>query len=68
MKGQPVITHRGEGARLLSPEHLRELVPDAEERDVFVCGPTAMTDALRRSLREAGVPRRRVHLERFALT
>ena len=30
--------HRGEGARLLSPEHLRELVPDAAERDVFLCG------------------------------
>jgi predicted ferric reductase len=60
--------HRGAGARLLSPEHLVELVPDAAERDVFVCGPTAMTDALRRSLRDAGVPRRRVHLERFALT
>ncbi len=60
--------HRGEGARLLSPGHLLELVPDAAERDVFVCGPTAMTDALRRSLRGAGVPRKRVHLERFALT
>ena len=60
--------HRGEGARLLSPEHLRELVPDAAERDVFLCGPPAMTEAIGRSLRSAGVSRRRVHLERFALT
>jgi predicted ferric reductase len=59
--------HRGEGARLLSPEHLLELVPDAAERDVFLCGPPAMTDVIRRNLRAAGVPRRRVHLERFAL-
>ena len=36
----------GEGARLLSPEHLRELVPDVAERDVFLCGPPAMTDAI----------------------
>lgn len=60
--------HRGDGARLLSPEHLRELVPDADERDVFLCGPPAMTDALGRALRGAGVPRRHVHVERFALT
>ena len=60
--------HRGDGARLLSPDHVRELVPDAAERDVFLCGPPAMTDAIGRNLRKAGVPRRNVHLERFALT
>jgi ferredoxin-NADP reductase len=60
--------HRGEGAGLLSAEHLRELVPDAADRVVFLCGPPAMTDAIRSSLRAAGVPRRRLHLERFALT
>lgn len=60
--------HTGDGERLLSPEHLRELVPDAAERDVFLCGPPAMTDALSRRLRAAGVPRRHIHLERFALT
>jgi predicted ferric reductase len=60
--------HRGEGAGLLSAEHLRELVPDAVERDVFLCGPPAMTDAINRNLRAAGVPRRHVHLERLALT
>jgi predicted ferric reductase len=60
--------HRSEGARLLSPQHLRELVPDAPERDVFLCGPPAMTDAIGKNLRAAGVPRRHVHLERFALT
>jgi predicted ferric reductase len=60
--------HRGDGARLLSPEHVRELVPDAAERDVFLCGPAGMTDAIGRNLRAAGVPRRQIHLERFALT
>jgi len=60
--------HRGEGAALLSPSHLLELVPDAPHRDVFLCGPPAMTDGIGRNLRAAGVPRRHVHLERFALT
>ena len=59
---------RRTGAALLSPAHLLELVPDASDRDVFVCGPPAMTDAIGRNLRAAGVPRSHVHLERFALT
>jgi predicted ferric reductase len=60
--------HRGDGASLLSPRHLRELVPDLAERDVFLCGPPAMTAAINRNVRAARVPRRNVHLERFALT
>jgi predicted ferric reductase len=60
--------HRtADGARLLDPEHLHELVPDLEERDVYVCGPPAMTDSLLARLREAGVSRSHIHAERFAL-
>jgi predicted ferric reductase len=44
-----------ENGSLLSPEHLRELVPDIAERDVYVCGPAGMTAATRASLRRAGV-------------
>jgi predicted ferric reductase len=51
------------GEAPLSPERLLELVPDLAERDVFVCGPPAMTEAVRAT----GVPRRRVFVERFAL-
>jgi predicted ferric reductase len=54
------------GREPLSPERLLELVPDLAERDVFVCGPPAMTEALRDSLGRTGVPRRRVFVERFA--
>ena len=60
--------HHGEGADLLSPAHLRELVPDIEERDVFLCGPPAMTEVLEHNVRGARVPRRHIHTERFALT
>jgi len=55
------------GDRLLSPDHLLELVPDIAERDVYLCGPPGMTDAVLRNVRAAGVPRRNVHVERFAL-
>ena len=57
-----------EGRRLLAPEHLRRLVPDIAEREVYLCGPPAMTAAISRNIRAARVPRRRIHTERFALT
>jgi predicted ferric reductase len=56
-----------EGGSLLSPEHLGELVPDLAEREVYLCGPPAMTSVTEKRLRAAGVPRRRLHVERFAL-
>ncbi|GHH75258.1 ferric reductase [Streptomyces sulfonofaciens] len=46
---------------------LRRLVPDIAGREVYLCGPPGMTDAARRALRGAGVPRRRIHHESFAL-
>jgi predicted ferric reductase len=55
------------GERLLSPAHLRELVPDLAERDVYVCGPPAMADITLRNVRACGVPRRQIHVDRFAL-
>jgi predicted ferric reductase len=55
------------GSQLLSPTHLQELVPDIAEREVYVCGPPAMADATRRSVRRARVPARYIHTERFAL-
>ncbi len=55
------------GRDLLSTSHLRELVPDIAERDVFLCGPPAMVAAIEGNVRRAGVPRRCLHVERFAL-
>jgi predicted ferric reductase len=59
--------HAGDGRDLLAPAHLLELVPDLTERDVFLCGPPAMAAFIRKNIREARVPRRQVHAERFAL-
>ncbi|HEU4347247.1 MAG TPA: ferredoxin reductase family protein [Actinoplanes sp.] len=49
------------------PAGLIALVPDIRDRDVFVCGPAPMTDAVLRSLRALRVPRAQVHAERFRL-
>jgi ferredoxin-NADP reductase/DMSO/TMAO reductase YedYZ heme-binding membrane subunit len=49
----------------LSADRLRALVPDIAERDVFVCGPSAMVRATRAALRGAGVAPRRISSEGF---
>jgi predicted ferric reductase len=50
------------------PDHLAlaTLLPDPSRHDVFVCGPQGWMDLVHTSLRAAGVPRRRIHDERFA--
>jgi predicted ferric reductase len=58
---------RPEYKDLLSPAHFRRLVPDIVDRDVFLCGPPPMMRNVERDLRRAGVPRKQVHSERFAL-
>ena len=44
---------------------LRHHIPDIAERDVFVCGPPAMLNAVRRRLAALHVPDRHIHYERF---
>lgn len=63
-----VIGHHRDpgGERLMSPEHLRELVPDIARREAYVCGPPAMSEMVEASVHRAGVPRRYIHSEAFA--
>jgi predicted ferric reductase len=45
---------------------LQHWVPDIAERDVYLCGPQPWTDAVGRTLTDAGLPSGRLHLEHFA--
>jgi predicted ferric reductase len=45
---------------------LRALVPDVEQRDVYLCGPVPLMESVRASLKILAVPASQVHLERFA--
>jgi predicted ferric reductase len=59
---------RSDGSRRpdpLRPEGIRELVPDAADRDVFVCGPDGLMERARRALLTLGIPPERIHLEVF---
>jgi predicted ferric reductase len=49
------------------PDQLAALVPDITRRDVYVCGPAAMTESVLRSLKVLKVPRAQIHAERFSL-
>jgi predicted ferric reductase len=56
-----------EGQRLLTVEHLRELVPDVNEREIYACGPPAMLAMIERTLHRAGLAGSHVHIENFAI-
>lgn len=47
------------------PLALRQMIPDLDRRDVFLCGPAAWTDAVVSDLRAAGAAPEAIHLETF---
>ncbi|MCT9081755.1 ferredoxin reductase family protein [Streptomyces fulvoviolaceus] len=51
----------------LAAGELARLVPDIANRDVFLCGPPPMMNAVLGSLRELNVPKAQTHFERFSL-
>lgn len=55
------------GSSALTTAGLLMMVPDLPERDVYLCGPPAMADAVRRALWEAGLADEHLHEERFTL-
>ncbi|MFR9798547.1 ferric reductase-like transmembrane domain-containing protein [Streptomyces sp. MS06] len=55
------------GTPPFAPDNLQRLVPDITGRDVYVCGPPAMTGAVLAGLRDLRVPARQVHAEKFGL-
>jgi predicted ferric reductase len=62
-----VIYLLGSDRDLLSARTLLRLVPRLAERDVYLCGPPGLSDAVRASLAQAGLPRAHLHEERFSL-
>jgi predicted ferric reductase len=63
-----IAGNRGEfgvGHDPLGPDGLRELVPDAAERDVYMCGPNALMERARSALLALGADPSRINLELF---
>lgn len=55
----------GDQGRWLSAPGLRRQFPDLADRDVYLCGPPGMADAVGKNLRDAGLPPAQLHEERF---
>ena len=56
------------GSRKLYPldaKHLRAMVPNIGQAEIYICGPTALTDLVRESAHQLGIPKKRVHSEIF---
>jgi ferredoxin-NADP reductase len=61
-----VIGTRSElGGDPLTADALRRVAPGLDAMESYVCGPPGMTAAAIGALRDAGVPRRRIHVESF---
>jgi predicted ferric reductase len=53
-------------AHLMSGAHIRKLLPDIADREIYLCGPPAMMRSLERSVRQAGARPELIHIDQFA--
>jgi predicted ferric reductase len=53
------------GNDLFAPQSLARMVPDLNQRDIYVCGPESLIRHVHHSLKALGIPRGQVHAERF---
>ena len=51
----------------INADKLRKYVKDFSVPRFFVCGPVPMMNSMASTLRDLGVPLKRIHMERFAL-
>lgn len=65
--GLALTVHRRDKDGALDAPYLDGHCPDFAEREVWICGPPALTRHLRTILRARGVPRARIHSEAFNL-
>lgn len=50
----------------LTIEKIAQLAPDFKNRDIYICGPEAMTKAIKNALLTTGVARAQIHYEKFS--
>jgi predicted ferric reductase len=62
-----LVGSRRDHPEYLGPDHIKSLVRDVAERDVYLCGPAGFSEMVSSSLRALGVPQRQIHTESFEL-
>lgn len=51
----------------VTPELITQLIPDAADREVFLCGPPPMMNGLLKTLPTIGIPKHKIYYEKFSL-
>jgi ferredoxin-NADP reductase len=49
----------------IDKEQISSLAPDFKEREIYICGPLPMMDAMENTLYELGVSPKKIHMEKF---
>jgi predicted ferric reductase len=65
LPGFNVIPYPEDEVGFLTADVIEQRTDDLADRDVMICGPPPMIDALRAQLYAKGVPRARIHYEKF---
>ena len=60
-----VIAYPEDEVGFLTGDVIEQGTPDLKRREIMICGPPGMIDALRSQLYAKGVPRSHVHFEKF---
>lgn len=57
--------HFDEDSGIVTPAEVQSFIAHAEDADFYICGPGPFMDTVETTLRTAGAPSERLHLERF---
>ena len=49
----------------MNHKYIEKYIPFFKDSDVYVCGPTALVDAVRDAAKDVGIPKNRFHDEAF---
>ncbi len=62
-----VVHHIDDDSGVVTPSAVESFVADTGAADYYICGPGPFMDTVEATVLESGVPRERVHLERFSV-
>lgn len=51
----------------ITPDLITQLIPDAADREAFLCGPPPMMNSLLKTLPTIGIPKHKIYYEKFSL-
>jgi predicted ferric reductase len=66
-QGQPLHTNAIFHQGFVNNDLIKQLVPDVASREIFLCGPPPMLNALIKSLPSLRIPKNKIYFEKFSL-